>query len=449
MISAISSTAATMAAPDPAKGAKGMETDGFSVLLGLDMTAGSKIGSPGKGLVASKAAAPDGQDPATGNDAPAMPGGNILPGLLPLAALVPLPEASRLDLAAYSATGAPAQRSPAGTKTPAAKDGIALPAIASAASATPLPVVPVAAQQFEVALPAPAKGPSPDTPGTQGTDPANAARADDSLAPSTSLISSRTAQSLTASTTTPASASRHVATDTHPQGQDQNRQSPASSTTPSPSASGSAVPHAANAAKIADSVVQTAARHDTLAVAPQPTMLAAPHADAPHAQAAPSLTSHAHGSETQDIASLVDRIAQARESASGQVVRTAVRHEDFGLVNLQFRSIDARLSIAMHSADPDFAPAVQAASAAAHTGSGDMAQTGQGPRHDAQGQPQPGATGLPGQSASHGHAQAQQQHNQQTGAHGDARSMRTNVSRHGEAQAETAAGERGGDGIYA
>ncbi|MGD9664649.1 MAG: hypothetical protein AB7U34_05540 [Novosphingobium sp.] len=75
----------------------------------------------------------------------------------------------------------------------------------------------------------------------------------------------------------------------------------------------------------------------------------------------------------QDFESLVGKLAEARETAMPHVVRTVLRHDDFGLVNLRFRADEMRLSVSMNSADPGFAPAVQAASAAAQAGLGDTA----------------------------------------------------------------------------
>lgn len=63
----------------------------------------------------------------------------------------------------------------------------------------------------------------------------------------------------------------------------------------------------------------------------------------------------------QDFAALIDRLAAARESAAPQAATLALAHAEFGQVELRFASDGAGLSVAMASADPDFARAVQAA----------------------------------------------------------------------------------------
>jgi len=67
---------------------------------------------------------------------------------------------------------------------------------------------------------------------------------------------------------------------------------------------------------------------------------------------------------TQDIAALVDRITEARAAAAPDTVRAALVHEEFGSVSLNFRSEASHIHVTLGSADPGFAPAVQAAAAA-------------------------------------------------------------------------------------
>lgn len=103
-----------------------------------------------------------------------------------------------------------------------------------------------------------------------------------------------------------------------------------------------------------------------------------------------SVSSVQHGGH--DFATLVDRLVEARDAAMPQAVRAAVHHADFGQISLNFQADDARLSVSMSSADPDFAPAVQAA-AAMHSGhSADNGGGNGGQRQDGQQAQQHSAT---------------------------------------------------------
>ncbi|MEZ5743501.1 MAG: hypothetical protein R3D89_07180 [Sphingomonadaceae bacterium] len=124
--------------------------------------------------------------------------------------------------------------------------------------------------------------------------------------------------------------------------------------------------------------------------APRPEAIASEPRSLTTATALPTAHAAAKASADAplDFTTLVDRLAQAREDAAPQTVRTAIRHAEFGTVNLQFRSEQANLSVTMASADPDFAPAVQAAAAAAMANNGGSSEQNQPApqRHD--GQPQ-------------------------------------------------------------
>lgn len=87
--------------------------------------------------------------------------------------------------------------------------------------------------------------------------------------------------------------------------------------------------------------------------APAVQALSAPPAFAP---ADPALRPH-------DFTQLVDRLVAARELAAPQAFQVAVQHGEFGQVQLRFRHEGDGLTIAMTSADPDFARVVSAASA--------------------------------------------------------------------------------------
>ena len=119
-------------------------------------------------------------------------------------------------------------------------------------------------------------------------------------------------------------------------------------------------------------------------------------------------------SETpQDFATLVSRLHEAREASGTQVVRTALVHSQFGHVALQFRPDDNGMSVAMSSADPDFAATVQTAAAsalaAASTATGDATRD-HGSSQSQQSSSQQSQTSFGGsqseQKGSHGFAQA-------------------------------------------
>lgn len=82
---------------------------------------------------------------------------------------------------------------------------------------------------------------------------------------------------------------------------------------------------------------------------------------APVTTAAPALPVSEPAARPHDFAALVDRLAAAREAVQPQAVSIAVAHQEFGPVRLHFRHEDGVLSVALASADPDFARAVAAA----------------------------------------------------------------------------------------
>ena len=92
----------------------------------------------------------------------------------------------------------------------------------------------------------------------------------------------------------------------------------------------------------------------------------------------------------QDIAALVDRITEARAAAAPNTIRAALVHEDFGAVSLNFRSEASHIHVTLGSADPGFAPAVQAAAAAnlANNGSEDAQHRRDAPTPQTHAQPQ-------------------------------------------------------------
>jgi len=110
---------------------------------------------------------------------------------------------------------------------------------------------------------------------------------------------------------------------------------------------------------------------------PQPAVAADPQtASAPGSTVSPEAP--------RDFAMLVSRLNEAREAASPQVVRTALSHQEFGPVGLQFRHEGEGLSVTMASGDPAFAASVQAAAIASLNGSAagqnDTARDGTAPQ---------------------------------------------------------------------
>ncbi|HEX7751774.1 MAG TPA: hypothetical protein VF440_05185 [Novosphingobium sp.] len=122
-----------------------------------------------------------------------------------------------------------------------------------------------------------------------------------------------------------------------------------------------------------------------------------PAAPAPagiHYATSPAQPSH-------DFAGLVDRLIEARDAAATQSVQASIAHADFGQVSLHFQHDDAGLTVAMSSADPDFAPAVQAAMPAQHGGmGGDSQQQNAGQSQSSQSQSSQGGAAAAQQDAS-------------------------------------------------
>lgn len=96
--------------------------------------------------------------------------------------------------------------------------------------------------------------------------------------------------------------------------------------------------------------------------------LAAGFRSAPAPTTAASTASNPPTTPTQDIAALVDRITEARAAATPNTIRASLMHEDFGAVTLNLRNEASHLHVTLGSADPGFAPAVQAAAAASLAG---------------------------------------------------------------------------------
>ncbi len=141
----------------------------------------------------------------------------------------------------------------------------------------------------------------------------------------------------------------------------------------------------------------------------QPTSassLAEPVAPASESRTGPTAQPISPGSTTaapsqsaaRDFGQIVDRLARAREAEQPDFVQSTLTTRDFGTVSMQLRPLEGRLHVAMTSADPGFAPAVQAASSVAGTGQQALSdssnqsqsqQQGQSAQQSGQGQPAP------------------------------------------------------------
>lgn len=128
-------------------------------------------------------------------------------------------------------------------------------------------------------------------------------------------------------------------------------------------------------------------------------------ASAPATTPAASAPATVPAAQPHDFALLVDRLVEARDALAPQAVTAALSHADFGQVSLRIHHEDGRLAVSLGSADPGFAPAVQAAVTASQPGAG--ADNGANPsRQDAQ---QQAASQSQSQSQSQGQGLSQGQ----------------------------------------
>lgn len=184
------------------------------------------------------------------------------------------------------------------------------------------------------------------------------------------------------------------------------------------------------------------------ASADQPTLPHAAWSQAPvlRTEAAGGTQPGAAPDGPQDFATLVQRIAEAREAVNAQSIRTSLSHSEFGHVSLHFRPGDAGMNVTLASADPDFARSVQAAAAAASMQGG-----GEQPREAPFGQ-NPHNAHNPSSAMSGGQAGNQNQQSRPESA-GSLSQRGVSNSRSnsdaGEASLAARPGDRRGSGIYA
>ena len=140
-----------------------------------------------------------------------------------------------------------------------------------------------------------------------------------------------------------------------------------------------------------------------------------------------------------DFAAIVDRLVEAREAAAPQAVKATLAHSEFGQVSLRFDQNANGLTVSMKSSDPDFAPAVQAATASGQSSNAND-NGSNAPRQDGQSQ----------QSANLASGQPQQQ--SQGSARGNDRDRPEAASQAGSNSSQLKQDKTdpdGRDGIYA
>lgn len=160
-----------------------------------------------------------------------------------------------------------------------------------------------------------------------------------------------------------------------------------------------ALPSARGARAVSELVAAPAAitpGPEVLQSAALPTSVLAPSAATPAPGAPPPLPEA--GPRPHDFTALVDRLVAARETLQPQSATLAVQHADFGQISLRLRHDGDALSVALTSADPDFARAVAAAPAPLVPVK-TIDQGGQaGPRQDSQGNANSSSNGTFSQS---------------------------------------------------
>lgn len=233
--------------------------------------------------------------------------------------------------------GPAAQAAPADAPQPTMSEDVAEPADPAIAVAEPLATLPV------IALHAVTPVSQPASPG----EPASPAETALSREPG------RPTQAPIAASPQPAMSQPAV---TQPAVSAAGQQTPPPST-PQLTALPEAAPAEREAAVQQVRMIEPAAAQP---VAASETVLAAPPVIRDAAPAAITATTTA-AERPHDFTALVDRLVAAREAMQPQSVTMAVRHAEFGAVQLRFQQDASGLSVAMASADPDFARAVSVA----------------------------------------------------------------------------------------
>lgn len=385
-----------IAAPGPADGAAASEqTVDFAAILGLASAsaeepvsaqlkplgeaAGGKGGIAGGNILpvalpgepdAAAAADPAGEDAQAGPvDEPVADAAAALPALvvwIPLPTATPAPD-SPTPAAAVTTPDQPAARTP---ELRAAAEPQALPATKASDPAVPLPA--------SATVPAPvatdaATAPVPEPTEPRPAPPTRIAPVAASLtAPATTIVLAARAPAGELSAKAPLPAAPVQAEGTPDTSAAPAPLAPAQPTTPADRSNGDA-PQGEGRPASRDHTTDPLATlraatplfaADIAGIAPAasgPVVTSA--VSAPVTAPVPSAIAAPH-----DLATLVDRLVEARQAAAPQTVAATITHGEFGRVGLSFQQDGGSLAVSMTSADPGFAPAVQAAAASVPSG---------------------------------------------------------------------------------
>lgn len=398
---------------------------------------------------------------------PAIPSEIILPGLiLPVSVQAPVTPSSAND--PNQGTAAQAIRTPAASQ-PAIAAAIALQAAQAQAVQTPAPQAQAAQSQAAAALPTATTLPLPATPpspaailaAAQAADPSGAPKAGEGVRTGTKPADAKTARvhqratlaALTGAQPTTAQVAAQAAA-TAKSGDPQQPATDAAPATPSLAQAKASAPEAKGSPSQQGESGKPDARAviaETSVAAPSPAALAAQPAFAlQDGQSLSQAVGSAGGTQAaagapsgHDFATLVDRLVEAREAAAPGPVHAAISHAEFGQVSLRFEQDGNGLSVAMSSADPGFADAVQVSAASAQSQTGnDNGSNAQ--RQDTSGQlQQQGAGAAAGQQQSSASGRGERDE-RDAPARADNRSGRADGQ---PSQADDTADTRGG--IYA
>lgn len=164
-------------------------------------------------------------------------------------------------------------------------------------------------------------------------------------------------------------------------------------------------------------------------------------ASSPAAVAAPN---PGRAARPHDLATLVDRLVEARDTARAvqapQTVSASLTHTDFGDIAIRFEHGGRALSVALSSPDPDFARAVQAAAPTAQAQAPNIDSNAAAGRQDPASQQQAGSPSGQSQQSQGQQPQAQQPPAQRSSG---------SLTRHTAPQANGRDAHSGRSGIFA
>jgi hypothetical protein len=390
-------------------GEKRDESAIFEAFLGLALT----VPSPGAAVVSG----PEGEGapgdveaagPATGGN-PAMPGGKILPVVLPASLPVSVDGADAMPnvLPEGEQVATPPPSPPQDDARPA--NDTPRPVVVAGANGAPVPrpeALEAITPQTALAKPAdpladrqaagrqPAEAPPQAAPRPASTAPEAA------LAMQAAPVARLLADRQRPAPQDPAARPAIAATEASPAedgplpivAQPTAASTPVRPEAPRPTVTGTSTPPTGT-----DRPARAVADADLAPTPVAPQLQAEPLASLTEARpAAPTGTSAASPqpapaqSPAHQFGDIVDRLVRAREAEQPGLVQSHIATRDFGMVSMQMRTVEGRLHVSLAAADPSFAPAVQAASAVG--GAGQQALSDNSAQNQSQGQQQ-GQTG--------------------------------------------------------